>query len=187
MATIMRRNALPVVVMGMVVVVVMMMVFGMAMAGSGERNVSSSSCSSSVADGAVAGRAVKGSAEYLELFVEETSWYNDLVLGLWLPSSVRMRMPHILETWLRNYVAGIIVYFASGGLWCLYIYKWKKDFFFPAGWSVGCLPYFVFPSFCFFLSMLLFKSCHSYVGRRLYGWIEPRIDLLFFRRQFPIY
>lgn len=183
MATIMRRNALPVVVM--VVVVVMMMVFGMAMAGSGERNVSSSS-SSSVADGAVAGRAVKGSAEYLELFVEETSWYNDLVLGLWLPTSVRMRMPHILETWLRNYVAGIIVYFASGGLWCLYIYKWKKDFFFPAGWLVGWLPYFCF-SFNFFMSMLLFKSCHSYVGRRLYGWIEPRIDLRCFRRQFPIY
>ena len=133
LATIMRRNALPAV--AMVMVMVMMMVsFGMAMAGSGERNVSSS-CSSSVADGAgaVAGRAVKGSAEYLELFVEETSWYNDLVLGLWLPTSVRMHMPHILETWLRNYVAGIIVYFASGGLWCLYIYKWKKDFFFPAG------------------------------------------------------
>lgn len=76
---------------------------------------------------------VKGSPEYLRLFVEETTWYNDLVLGPWLPVSVREKIPHTLQTWLRNYVAGLILYFVSGGLWCLYVYTWKGEVFFPAG------------------------------------------------------
>ena len=80
-------------------------------------------------------RPVKGSPEYLQLFLDETTWYNDIVLGWWLPLSVRDAMPHTLQTWLRNYVAGLLVYFSSGGLWCLYIYSWKADHFFPAGQS----------------------------------------------------
>lgn len=82
-------------------------------------------------------RPVKGSPEYLQLFVEETTWYNDLVLGFWLPVSVRDAIPHTLQTWLRNYVAGLILYFVSGGLWCLYVYRWKSDVFFPAGEQQG--------------------------------------------------
>lgn len=82
-------------------------------------------------------RPVKGSTEYLQLFVEETRWYNDIVLGWWLPRSVRDAIPHTLQTWLRNYVSGLVLYFTSGGLWCLYIYSWKAEHFFPAGQSVG--------------------------------------------------
>jgi hypothetical protein len=71
--------------------------------------------------------------EYLRLFVEETQWYNDLVLGLWMPSRWRDKMPHTLQTFFRNYVAGLVVYFMSGGLWCWYVYKLKGHFFFPNG------------------------------------------------------
>jgi lathosterol oxidase len=46
----------------------------------------------------------------------------------------------MLQTWLRNYVAGIIVYFVSGGLWSLYVYSWKGDVFFPAGDIPGKEP-----------------------------------------------
>jgi lathosterol oxidase len=76
---------------------------------------------------------IKGSPEYLQLFLEETKWYNDLVLGFWLPDSVRNAIPHNLQTWLRNYVAGCLLYFLSGGLWSLYVYTWKGDVFFPTG------------------------------------------------------
>lgn len=95
-------------------------------------NGSSFGASGAVAVGSVE-RPVKGSAEYLQLFVEETRWYNDLVLGWWMPVSVREAIPNTLQTWLRNYVAGLLVYFISGGLWCLYIYSWKADHFFPTG------------------------------------------------------
>ncbi|KAJ7542064.1 hypothetical protein O6H91_10G087700 [Diphasiastrum complanatum] len=77
---------------------------------------------------------------YLELFVAETEWYNDIVLGPLLPKSVRLVIPHILQTWLRNYLAGLLVYFATGGLWCLYIYHWKAPFLFPDGNIPGWEP-----------------------------------------------
>ncbi len=78
-------------------------------------------------------RRRRSKEEYLRLFVEETQWYNDLVLGLWMPSRWRDKMPHTLQTLLRNYVAGLVVYFMSGGLWCWYVYKLKGHFFFPNG------------------------------------------------------
>ncbi|EFJ12106.1 hypothetical protein SELMODRAFT_182646 [Selaginella moellendorffii] len=67
----------------------------------------------------------------LRLFLEETAWYNHLVLR---PLALHFdSMPHALRTWLRNYIAGLIVYFLSGGLWCLYIYWWKPRIYFPNG------------------------------------------------------
>lgn len=66
-------------------------------------------------------------------FVEETSWYNDLVLGPLVPHHLRSKIPHIAQTWLRNYIAGLLLYFCSGGFWCLYIYHWKKHVYFPEG------------------------------------------------------
>jgi lathosterol oxidase len=65
--------------------------------------------------------------------VEETSWYNDIVLGPLLPDALRSTIPHTAQTWLRNYIAGLLLYFASGGLWCLFIYHLKRDVFFPEG------------------------------------------------------
>eukprot|EP00850_Spirogloea_muscicola_P015264 SM000115S23943 [mRNA] locus=s115:306069:307632:- [translate_table: standard] len=37
------------------------------------------------------------------------------------------------QTWLRNYLAGLLVYFLTGGLWCLYIYRLRGAHFFAAG------------------------------------------------------
>eukprot|EP00271_Cylindrocystis_brebissonii_P003660 TRINITY_DN14861_c0_g1_i1.p1 TRINITY_DN14861_c0_g1~~TRINITY_DN14861_c0_g1_i1.p1 ORF type:complete len:345 (-),score=30.28 TRINITY_DN14861_c0_g1_i1:607-1641(-) len=72
------------------------------------------------------------SPEYLDLFVAETQLYNDIVLSF-LPLKLRQSLPHVAQTWLRNYVAGTLVYFATGGLWCLYIYQFRASWFFPTG------------------------------------------------------
>ncbi len=84
-------------------------------------------------------RRRRSKEEYLRLFVEETQWNNDLVLGLWMPSRWRDKMPHTLQTFLRNYVAGLVVYFMSGALWCWYVYKLKGHYFFPNGKLVSLL------------------------------------------------
>lgn len=73
------------------------------------------------------------SSPYLQRFVEETSWYNDIVLGPFIPPDVRAKIPHTAQTWLRNYSAGLLIYFITGGLWCLYIYYWKRHVYFPNG------------------------------------------------------
>eukprot|EP00897_Mesotaenium_endlicherianum_P001095 jgi/Mesen1/10987/ME000097S10565 len=70
----------------------------------------------------------KGSKDYLQLFVAETQFYNDLVL-FFLPKSLKDKIPHTGQTWLRNYVAGMFVYFATGGLWCWTIYR--NEYFLP--------------------------------------------------------
>ncbi|CAL5367309.1 unnamed protein product [Camellia sinensis] len=56
------------------------------------------------------------------LFVEETSLYNRAVLGAFLPSNVWEPVPHFFQTWLRNYIGVILMYFVSGFLWCFCIY-----------------------------------------------------------------
>ncbi|KAG0582992.1 hypothetical protein M758_3G103300 [Ceratodon purpureus] len=123
-----------VVMRGAVCMVALVAVWGVVCMGADVEVVNGSSYATS---GAVPGEnvvpLVKGSPEYLQLFVEETRWYNDIVLGWWLPRSVRDAIPHTLQTWLRNYLAGLLLYFSSGGLWCLYIYSWKGEHFFPAG------------------------------------------------------
>ncbi|KAK4838564.1 hypothetical protein QYF36_014741 [Acer negundo] len=65
--------------------------------------------------------------EYLRLFVEETALYNRIVLGNLLPFGLWVQLPHYLQTWLRNYIAGTFIYLASGFLWCLYIYYLKRN------------------------------------------------------------
>ncbi|TXG70058.1 hypothetical protein EZV62_004993 [Acer yangbiense] len=65
--------------------------------------------------------------EYLRLFVEETALYNRIVLGNLLPNGLWVQLPHYLQTWLRNYIAGTFIYLASGFLWCLYIYYLKRN------------------------------------------------------------
>lgn len=69
--------------------------------------------------------------DYLQLFVEETSFYNRIVLGSLLPDAFWKPLPHICQTWLRNYIGGVLVYFLSGGLWCFYIYYWKRHLYLP--------------------------------------------------------
>ncbi|KAL3596835.1 hypothetical protein D5086_008472 [Populus alba] len=40
-------------------------------------------------------------------------------------------LPHFLQTWLRNYIAGTLLYFISGFLWCFYIYYLKRNVYVP--------------------------------------------------------
>ena len=44
-------------------------------------------------------------ASYLMQFVDETSFYNRIVLSHLLPASLWEPLPHFLQTWLRNYFA----------------------------------------------------------------------------------
>ena len=74
----------------------------------------------------------KGSPEYLQLFVEETQFYNDLVL-FFVPVTYRHSLPHVVQTWFRNYIAGSTLYFVAGSLWCLYIYQIRGSQFFAPG------------------------------------------------------
>lgn len=73
------------------------------------------------------------SSTSLQYFVDQTSSYNDLVLGPLIPPHLRSKIPHTAQTWLRNYLAGILIYFTFGGLWCLYLYYLKPDVYFPKG------------------------------------------------------
>lgn len=67
----------------------------------------------------------------LRLFVDETSLYNRIVLGNLLPGGVWDPLPHFLQTWLRNYIAGCLLYLVSGSLWCFYIYHLYRNVFIP--------------------------------------------------------
>ncbi|KAH0933777.1 hypothetical protein HID58_010894 [Brassica napus] len=64
-------------------------------------------------------------------FVDETSFYNRIVLSHLLPASLWEHLPHFLQTWLRNYLAGNLLYFISGFLWCFYIYYLKLNVYLP--------------------------------------------------------
>ncbi|KAJ6926562.1 delta(7)-sterol-C5(6)-desaturase 1 isoform X1 [Populus alba x Populus x berolinensis] len=69
--------------------------------------------------------------KYLQEFLVETSMFNSIVLGHLLPSSWWVTLPHFLQTWLRNYIAGTLLYFISGFLWCFYIYYLKRNVYVP--------------------------------------------------------
>ncbi|KAB1671240.1 hypothetical protein [Gossypium barbadense] len=69
--------------------------------------------------------------EYLQQFLDETTWYNHIVLGYLLPTNLWYPLPHFLQTWLRNYLAGTLLYLISGFLWCFYIYYLKRNVYVP--------------------------------------------------------
>lgn len=69
--------------------------------------------------------------ESLQLFLDETRFYNQIVLGNLLPSHLYQPLPHFLQTWLRNYIGGNLLYFVSGFLWCFYIYYLKPNVYLP--------------------------------------------------------
>ncbi|CAA7038561.1 unnamed protein product [Microthlaspi erraticum] len=68
---------------------------------------------------------------YLTQFVEETTFYNRIVLKHLLPENLWEPLPHFLQTWLRSYLAGNILYFISCFLWCFYIYYLKLNVYVP--------------------------------------------------------
>ena len=93
-------------------------------------------------------------SEYSRLFGEDTDLYNRIVLGALLPHSVWGPLPRFLQTWLRNYLGGVLLYLLSGLLWCLYIYYWKRNVHVPKGFtlflpSFWCVPARVIIMFCF--------------------------------------
>ncbi|RIA05151.1 hypothetical protein BRARA_K00563 [Brassica rapa] len=69
--------------------------------------------------------------EFLAQFVDETTFYNRMVLSHLLPANLWEPLPHFLQTWLRNYLAGNLLYFISGFLWCFYIYYLKLNVYVP--------------------------------------------------------
>lgn len=71
--------------------------------------------------------------DYGKLFVAETSFYNRIVLGGLLPERLWTPLPHFVQGWLRNYIAGTLLYFISGFLWCFYIYYLKRSVYIPKG------------------------------------------------------
>ncbi|CAL1390662.1 unnamed protein product [Linum trigynum] len=75
--------------------------------------------------------AMAGSIEYLQQFVEDTSMFNSIVLSNLLPATWWAPLPHFLQTWLRNYIAGTILYFISGFLWSFYIYHLYRNVYIP--------------------------------------------------------
>lgn len=98
---------------------------------------------------------VGGGEDYLQLFTEETTFYNHIVLGNLLPSSWWINLPHFVQTWLRNYIAGSILYFASAFLWCFYIYYLKRNVYLPKG-NLGFLDFAVdFDLMCNWWNVLL--------------------------------
>ncbi|KAJ3694435.1 hypothetical protein LUZ60_009915 [Juncus effusus] len=70
-------------------------------------------------------------ADYLRQFTAEADWYNEIVLGSLLPGDAWRRLPRPVQSWLRNYIGGSLVYFVSGFLWCLVIYYWKRNVYLP--------------------------------------------------------
>ena len=84
--------------------------------------------------------------KYWQQFLDETATFNNIVLGHLLPSSWWVTLPHFLQTWIRNYMAGTLLYFISGFLWCFYIYYLKRNVYVPKGngqISFSCLMFFL--------------------------------------------
>lgn len=90
-------------------------------------------------------------SEYSRLFVEDTDLYNRIVLGTLLPHFVWGPLPHFLQTWLRNYLGGVLLYLLSGLLWCFYIYYWKRNVYVPKGFTLSFSTLRFFMCVCFFL------------------------------------
>ncbi|KAL9269178.1 Delta(7)-sterol-C5(6)-desaturase-like protein [Drosera capensis] len=72
----------------------------------------------------------------LHLFLEETAFYNRILLGSLFPSELWTPIPHFLQSWLRNYIGGVLLYLLSGSLWCFYIYYLKRNVYVPK----DCIP-----------------------------------------------
>lgn len=71
--------------------------------------------------------------KYLHLFLEETSLYNNIVLGHLLPSSWWVSLPRFCQAWLRNYIAGSLLYLTTGFLCSFYVYYLKRNVNLPKG------------------------------------------------------
>ena len=71
--------------------------------------------------------------DYRTLFIEDTDFYNSILLGNLLPQFLWVPLPRFFQTWLRNYIGGLLLYFISGFVWSFYIYCWKRNVYLPKG------------------------------------------------------
>jgi len=71
--------------------------------------------------------------DYRTLFIEDTDFYNSILLGTLLPQFLWVPLPRFFQTWLRNYIGGLLLYFISGFVWSFYIYCWKRNVYLPKG------------------------------------------------------
>jgi lathosterol oxidase len=62
-------------------------------------------------------------------FLAADAWKNSLLLPRWLRSA----LPHVLASWLRNMLAGWVLYFGVGGAWAAVIYWLRAEACFPRG------------------------------------------------------
>jgi len=103
--------------------------------------------------------------DYRRFFIEDTNMYNHIVLGNLLPQYLWVPLPRFFQTWLRNYVAAVVLYFISGFLWSFYIYYWKRNVYLPKGSFIYsyffdkiylfiCL-FFYYHNLCFLIDLLL--------------------------------
>lgn len=83
-------------------------------------------------------------ADHLRQIVEETDWYNGIVLDAVVPGGAWKRLPRPLQSWLRNYIGGTALYLVSGFLWCFYIYYLKRNVYVPKGFPLSDLIFFNF-------------------------------------------
>ncbi|XXG65251.1 hypothetical protein AAC387_Pa05g3002 [Persea americana] len=77
--------------------------------------------------------------EYLPLFVEEADFYKGILLGNLLPGNLWKPLPHMLQSRLRNYIGGNLLYFLSAAFWSFYIHYWKRHLYFPPGMALNPL------------------------------------------------
>jgi lathosterol oxidase len=66
----------------------------------------------------------------------ENAWKNDLVLWV-LPPGWRERMPTLVQSWARNWVLCMGLYFAVGAAWAYYTYYCFGDRLYPPGHIPG--------------------------------------------------
>lgn len=113
-------------------------------------------------------------SDYGSLFREDTDFYNCIVLGTLLPQSVWTPLSHFFQTWLRNYLGGVLLYLLSGFMWCFYIYYWKRNVYLPKGFSFFLL---FSPLFLFFCVISLCQHLVSVFNHN--GWVYGK-GLIFF-------
>ncbi|RZS06593.1 hypothetical protein BHM03_00037279 [Ensete ventricosum] len=82
-------------------------------------------------DAVIGVRMGTSGAEHLRRIVEETDWYNGIVLDAVVPGGAWKRLPRPLQSWLRNYIGVTALYLVSGFLWCFYIYYLKRNVYVP--------------------------------------------------------
>nr|XP_043607831.1 delta(7)-sterol-C5(6)-desaturase-like [Erigeron canadensis] len=126
---------------------------------------------------------------YLQLFVDESSMVNRMVLGALLPAKIWEPLPHFVQTWLRNYTAGTLVYFITSFLWSFYFYVFKYNVYVPKDAipsrkamllqiyvAMKAMPFYVaLPTFSEYMIENGWTRCFSQISD--VGWLSYAVNL----------